>query len=172
MEVRNHKPFKLEPIDKEIAGRIFIEGIGKLDMPYWVSAGTALGLYRDKDFIDGDTDVDIAMIGYDGIDEDIRKRLTGFEPIRDVYHEGKPQQLAFIKEGIIFDIYIHHKQGEEYLNYGDRGIQKMPAYMYEETKVYVTKYGDIDFPNNPEEYFKIRYGDDWQTPQNKKPNFV
>ena len=171
MEVKNLKSFRLNPINKEIAGRIMLEGIKKLNMPYWVSAGTALGLYRDKDFIDNDTDVDIAMLGYKGIDKDIRERLTGFEEIRNVYHNGEPQQLAFIKDEIIFDIYIHWQIEEYYyINTGESGIQRMPVYMYNTLKEIETKYGKLTFPKDPEEYFKIRYGD-WQIPQNKKAHY-
>lgn len=171
MEVNNYRSFRLAPMDKEVAGRILKEGIEKLNMPYWVSAGTALGLYRDKDFPEGDTDVDIAMVGYEGIDKDIKERLN-YEPLRSVYHEGKPQQLAFITNDIIFDIYIHWQDGDEYVNRGESGKQAMPLYMYKDLKQIETKYGKLYFPSNPEEYFKIRYGDDWTIPQNKKPIFI
>ena len=170
MEVTNLKPFKLEPIDKELAGKVLLEGVSKLNIPYWVSAGTALGLYRDKDFIDGDTDIDIAMVGFEGIDKSIKERLD-FEEIRNVYHEGRPQQIALRKDGIIFDIYIHWQEGDDYVNYGESGRQRMPLYMYNDLKTINTKYGELNFPSNPEEYFRIRYGEDWSIPQNKKPAF-
>jgi hypothetical protein len=169
MEVKNLKSFRTDPIDKDIAGKVLIDGINKLNLPYWVSAGTALGLYRDKDFIDGDTDVDIAMIGFEGIDNIIRESL-GFEEIRNVYHEGKPQQLAFRSNDIIFDIYIHWQENNDYVNYGEMGKQRMPVYMYSNLKSITTKYGNLNFPSDPEEYFKIRYGD-WQTPQSKKAHY-
>lgn len=170
MEVKNLKSFRLTPIDKEKASKVMLEGIEKIKIPYWVSAGTALGLYRDKDFIDNDTDIDIAMVGFDGVDKDIRERLTGFEEIRNVYHECRPQQLAFIKDDIIFDIYIHWQEGDDYVNYGESGKQKMPIYMYDTLKELDTKYGLLTFPKDPEEYFTIRYGD-WQIPQDKKAHY-
>ena len=170
MEVKNLKSFRIGAIDKQVAGETLIEGIVALNLPYWVSAGTALGLYRDKEFIDGDTDVDIAMIGFEGIDTFIRERLVGFDEIRNVYHEGKPQQLAFMKNNTIFDIYLHWQENDTYVNYGEMGKQVMPVYMYSSLKKLDTKYGELNFPSDPEEYFKIRYGD-WQIPQNKKAHY-
>lgn len=166
MEVKNLRPFIIEPLDKDKVGDVLKDAIRKLNAPYWVSAGTALGLYRDGDFVPGDTDIDIALVGYDGIEKD----MPLFELIRTVYHEGKPQQLAYMDGGIIFDVYIHWSEGDDYVNYNERGKQRMPKWMYDEQTFIETKYGKLPFPKDPEKYFEIRYGD-WKTPQNKKANY-
>ena len=44
MEVKNLKSFRLNPINKEIAGRIMLEGIKKLNMPYCVSRNSTWAL--------------------------------------------------------------------------------------------------------------------------------
>lgn len=168
MEIVNYHNLKIEPIYGKHAEELF-----RVDLPYqwWVSAGTALGLYRDGDFIQGDTDIDIAAKGYEGVDKDTTEALKGFELCRTIYHEGKPMQLAFIKDGIILDIYFHWQEDNNFVNYGESGKTVIPSRIYNPIEI-ETKYGKLPFPNPPEEYFKIRYGDDWQTPQNKKPIFV
>lgn len=161
MEVNNLKSFQLKPVENK---GLISEVAGMLKFKYWVSAGTALGLYRDDDLVEGDTDIDFALIGYDGVDNDIR--ALGFDEIRNVYHEEKPQQLAFIYNDTIIDFYIHWEEGDDYVNYGERGKQRMPKYMYD-TRQIMTKYGLLPFPKYPEEYFERRYGD-WKIKQDKK----
>ena len=165
MEVRHLRSFSVQPMGDN-AEQVLKKAVDFLKVPYWMSAGTALGLYRDGDFVPGDTDIDIALVGYDGIEKD----MPPFELIRTVYHEGKPQQLAYMEDGIIFDVYIHWSEGDDYVNYNERGKQRMPKWMYDEQTFIETKYGRLPFPKDPEKYFEIRYGD-WQTPQNKKAHY-
>lgn len=166
--VTNYPCLKIEPLN-EYAVEILNEAI-TLKREFWMSAGTALGLYRDGDFIEGDTDIDIAMKGYDGIDKEILDTFQGFELARSAYCQGKPMQLALIKKGVILDIYFHWEEGENYVNYNDNGKTIMPKEIY--TPVMLdTKYGKLPFPNPPERYFEIRYGADWKIPQDKKPIF-
>lgn len=166
MEVKNLKSFTINPLNNEIAGEVLKDAIKQLNMPYWVSAGTALGFYRDKDFIEGDTDIDIEMAYYEGIDKDILERLN-FDLIRTCYHEGKVQQMAFISKGTIFDIYFYEKVGDEYININEMGEMRFPTRYFDELEHIETKYGTLPFPSPIEDYLKYRYGD-WQTPSNKK----
>ena len=54
-----------------------------------IGYGVALGMYRDKDFLPGDDDIDICVI--DKLDLKTRKDIGW-----DLYHIGfKPQQIAF-----------------------------------------------------------------------------
>lgn len=138
---------------------------------YWISAGTALGLYRDGDFIKGDTDIDIAMEGHDDIEQEVRSKMEGYGMVREMYHNGKVMQLAFHKDGVLVDIYFHWPEGENLVNHADRGRTIVPAEVYRKTKKIKTKYGILPFPNPPEKYFEIRYGKDWKVPQDKKPIF-
>lgn len=157
MEVTNHTNFSINPIDKEKAGKVLQEVIPKLPR-YWVSAGTALGLYRDKDFITGDTDIDVEML------EDVE---LDYPLIRTVTHEGKIQQRAYLINDTIFDIYFYQKEGDEYVNYNEQGVMRFPCYYFDTLEIIETKYGTLPFPSPVEDYLKYRYGD-WQTPSNKK----
>lgn len=168
--IDDRKEIKLEPLTDN-AYLILKDGIEKIDMSYWLSAGTALGFYREGDFIEGDTDIDIAVLGYFGIDKDIEKRFSDYELIRTVYYQGSPMQMAFEKDKTIFDIFIHWLENDYYVNYSGSGISTMERKMYEEPIKFKTKYGDVLMPNNPEKYLLLRYGENWKIPLKEKPKF-
>lgn len=171
MVIKNLKPFKLRPLSETPeAVNILIDATTRVKRDYWMSAGTALGLYRDHDLMPNDTDIDIAMIAYKGIYEDLKAWFEDYDIIREVWYHDEIMQFATRKNDIIFDIYIHRKEGDNYVNFAESGKQSMPAAIYDDLRVFETKYGPLPFPGDIEKYLTIRYGD-WQTPQNKKPNF-
>lgn len=135
---------------------------------YWLSSGTALGLYRDGDFIPNDTDIDIGISVTEG-ETPILPILEGFELVRDCYHGGKPMQLAFrdTENGVIFDIYFFYDIGmsASYYNFCEIGEWFYPKM---EIKELETKYGSYPFPSPIETYMERRYGSTWKTPSNKK----
>lgn len=173
METVNYPELKIEPLNAN-APKIFQEVVNRINKlgNYWVSAGTALGLYRDKDFIPGDTDLDFACIGDSEIIERIIKILEDYKICRTIIDDGKPMQLCLIKDDVLVDIYFHYLDGDNYVNYSGSGRQSMPRQIYDKLEVIDTKYGRIPVPSPVEDYFRIRYGDDWRTSQsNKKPHF-
>ena len=155
----------IEPL-KENFGQILKEGTDSLKMPYWISAGTALGLYRDKDYIKGDTDIDVEVMGYVGIGLDIVTNMKGFELVRSVITDGRPMQLAFQKDRTIFDIYIYWDEGDDVVNRNDMCTLRLPK-KFLKTETIETKYGKYPFPSPIEEYLVYRYGD-WLTPKQDK----
>jgi hypothetical protein len=152
----------------DYAGKILKDVVKDLKMPYWISAGTALGLYRDGEFIPGDTDLDIAMEYYPGVEKDAC-RASGGEVIRTIYEDGKPMQVALMRNDVIVDFYFHHRNGENIENHGQSGWTRMKAEICLKPQWIKTKYGKLPIPQ--EEYFEIRYGKDWRTPQDKKAIF-
>lgn len=160
---------KIEPLN-ENAPAVFKDVVSKLQY-YWVSAGTALGLYRDKDFIPGDTDLDFALIGYDGVMSQIINALDGYKLVRSIICEGKPMQLAFMKDGVLVDIYFHYLCGDKYENYSESGKQTMLKEIYENLETRETKYDKVSFVKDMDKYLITRYGDDWKIPSDKKPKF-
>lgn len=170
VEVESSPDLKLNPL-KDNAGKILKEATDRISHPYWLSAGTALGMYRDEDFIKGDTDIDIAMIGYEGIDKDIIDALEGYKIVRTAFYDGNPMQIAFMTEDTVFDVYFHWPEGDNMVNYNTSGKTVMRADIYKNIKFFNTKHGLYPFPSPIEEYLEIRYGDDWRTPKNSKPSF-
>lgn len=165
LKINFYHPYRFIPMNKNKAGKILQDANSKLSN-FWVSAGTALGLYRDKDFITGDTDIDIEMMGFKGIEKYIKKTLK-YKLIRSVYYNKKIQQMAFTKNDILFDIYFYYKEGNKYINQNELGKMEFPCKYFDNLELIQTKYGKLPFPSPIEEYLKIRYGN-WQTPSNKK----
>lgn len=162
-----------QPLDFKVAAKVLREGYAKLKPlgTCWLSAGTALGFWRGNDFIPGDTDIDLAIIGYEDIDKEIKAAFADWELIRTGYCKGKPMQIAYRKYGVIFDIFIHWKVEDNYYNFSQLGITKMAVGLYDNAKEYSTKYGPFPLPHPPEVYLETRYGPDWRTPKDEKPRF-
>jgi phosphorylcholine metabolism protein LicD len=141
--------------------------LNKFNVKWWLSFGTALGLHRDKDFIKGDTDIDISVWAtentpFDDIIDEFKKY---FRPLRAVYNDGKLQQFAFVHEnGLIYDICFHYEEGDTLVSHADVGKWVDNKKLFEDPQYVKTKYGKFPFPNTIEEYLLARYGD-WGTPK-------
>lgn len=145
------------------------------DYEWWLSAGTAIGLYRNKDVIPNDTDIDI------GIKSKLGQKhilLDKFKLVRKMDWENRPIQTAHIdpRNNCLIDIYYYYtdiKNGKlvtisEYgwIHYKTPYIIKN---LYEIKNLH-TKYGDLPFLHPIEEYLTERFGD-WKTPSNKKGKY-
>ena len=169
MKVLHYKPFVIRQLKTfEHPEEVLFDGLDRLKRHHvWVSSGTMLGLYRDKDFIPNDTDIDVGIWG-GPTREEILKDMEGYRLIREVEHEEKPMQLAFEKDDLIFDIYFYYEEGKTLKNTNEMGEMVKPKYLFETLGELETKYGTIPTPNPLEEYLNIRYGKDWKIPSNKK----
>lgn len=152
------------------SGDVFRWCVDRIKMKYVATFGTALGLYRDNDFIPNDTDLDIDVVGYEGIEKDLTERLQA-ELIRRVMWNGKPSQLAYLKDGIIFDISVNWEHQGLYATFRDDGLWAIDKDEYDNPLKKETKYGSVFFPCNVEKYLEMRYGD-WKTPTNKKADYT
>lgn len=141
----------------------------------WLGTGTALGLYRDKDFIKGDCDIDFLMSGYPTMDEGYTQGMIGalyqYKLVRTIYDNDLVQQLCFMKDGILVDIYYFYEDGDNYSNHSESGWLTMPKHLFDDRKELSTKYGAFYFPNPIETYLAISYGTDWNVPMESKPNY-
>jgi len=170
LKLQIHNLVPMSPLPDN-APEILKEATDRLDSNYWVSAGTLLGLYREGDFIKGDTDIDLALEGKKDTEEMLLELFKDYTRIRTVHYNKKVQQLAFIKDGVILDIFVHWPEGENLVNYSSYGKTVMRADILRNSRFVYTKYGIIRFPNPEEEYLEIRYGADWRTPKDEKPVF-
>jgi hypothetical protein len=149
-------------------GETLVRAIEQIkDTQYVVSAGTALGLYRDGDLIPNDTDIDVDIFGDD---HEPINALEGFEEYRFVDRGGKPMQRAFADKinGVVFDIYYHYVNGDVILNQNDFGVMEMPLHFFTNRQLLDTKYGKFYFPHPIEDFLVMRYGKDWSIPSDKK----
>lgn len=175
--VRNYNPFKetklssINNIEKTLH-----KAISQLKCDWWVSAGTAIGLYRDGDFIPNDTDIDIGVRSKFGQKHII---LNNFKLIRTMDWKERPIQTAYIDDnGCIFDIYYYYDDiidsklvtvSEYGYVYHKQGFIVKPLFNIKKLK---TKYGDLPFLDPIEDYLVDRFGDDWKIPKSIKGKYT
>lgn len=170
----------------------FVFAIGQLEMlglEAFVSSGTLLGLFRDGDFIPDDSDIDIDIITTTGegiaLVEELTEayKETDWKLVRtqtlEYGQHNIPMQIAFQTEsGLIIDHYIFYTDvvvGQEnegkglQCNINEHGIMQYPY--FDITWQHNDKYGFMPCPHPMVDYFKVRYGDDWMTPQDNKGIF-
>jgi hypothetical protein len=169
-EIRRIFHYKPKPLSDN-AGEMLKDVVSKLKCHYWLSAGTALGLYRDHDLLSGDTDIDIAVVGYKGIEKDLQAWLTDYKLFRYATHSFNTMQMAFVKDDVCIDVYIYWTDKHWLINVGEYGRVIFPGDMLRNTVAMATKYGALNMPNPPEEYLRIKFGDDWMIPQQKKGRY-
>lgn len=138
-----------------------------LGSPWWLSSGTALGFVRDGGFIPHDTDLDVEMVA--GPDSpkvfDVQRAFesAGWARIRYM-----PFQRAVIKNGVIFDIYFWYPDDLELVCDTEWGQMRQPAHLFQTLLMWEFQGRRYPMPNPPEEYCRIRYGEDWRTPKRAK----
>ena len=141
----------------------------------WLGTGTALGLYRDKDFCKGDTDIDFITFGSPNTDKSYEQYLIGslydYKLVRTTYDKDLIQQLCFMKDGVLVDVYYFYDDGNRYTNHSESGWSFMPKPIFDDRKELSTKYGTYYFPHPIEMYLAITYGTDWKVPMASKPNY-
>ena len=153
-----------------------------LNIRWWLSTGTALGLYTDKDFIPPDTDIDISILVRRNdpmnivIYNTLLQKFSSFTPIRTMYIEGlhTPVQLALQNnEGIILDFYFTYDGYHEgyYTFWNDSGYCLKPKHLINNVTLLPTKYGDYPMPSPIEEYLEVRFGKGWKVPKTGKENW-
>lgn len=138
----------------------------------WLSAGTALGLYRDGRFIPHDTDIDVGLLADwdDPPDQiDIVHLMDGFTPVRIMHRENRLMQTAFVKDKVLFDVYYFYQgyKNDLAVNLNDAGQMEKPL-RFVETLGTITYQGTAyPTPHPIEEYLEYRYKD-WRTPTDGK----
>jgi hypothetical protein len=155
--------------DAERALLLLDDALRSACVPYWLSEGTALGMFRDGALIPGDDDVDIA-VRYEHRDDLIRRgipalRALGFEPIW-IRNEGLFVELHHPALGISVDIDIVSEarrcltvQGAKYGSFIPcRGVSEIA-----ETLTSCSALGrEFRLPALP--YYERLYGPTWRTP--------
>lgn len=153
-------PFPFERLEGKDAMAVLLDGLSHFKQPYWLSAGTLLGLERDNQLIPHDTDIDIAVLESEEVtlpDE--------YKPIRFITLGGKPMQRAYLHEPtkIIFDIFHYYKYGDVLYNTQDAGsIRHLISNIF---PLRVKEYLGHKFcvPTDIDAHLTEWYGD-WRTP--------
>lgn len=149
----------------------------ELKIPFWLSEGLVLGLYREGGIIKGDEDDIDICVWYDyaeradEIIEALKKK--GFTLLDAWRPKGIVEGMAVARGTNKIDIIFTHKKDDEvyFLARNYIGIGKLPyfafvfpAKCYEEFTT--IKWADVEFPvmKDIEGYLTARYGD-WKTPK-------
>lgn len=180
-----HQAIDMVPMDIEKAnidlqyGTSFLAMIG---LHYWLSAGTVLGIYRDKALIPHDTDLDVGVLldwnNTDNLTVMARiisvARNLGYTLLASTMVGSRPMQLAFVTaNGIVFDIYFFYKNHEEFfvVNFNSFGVMRKPERFVNNLEI--IEYNNVKYPAPApiEEYLKYRFGEDWKTPKKGKDSW-
>lgn len=154
----------------------------RLEIKYCLSHGTMLGVYRDKDIISWDDDVDLILFMTD-IDK-IRNARTELRKLGFyVVDEGDPNKpidpksnapfydFVTIKDGEKIEGWIFEKIGDYYMYDKDRSNLVMPRTMFDVLGQIEWRGNKFNTPNDIELFLTMLYGTDWKIPnKDRKPN--
>jgi phosphorylcholine metabolism protein LicD len=153
-----------------------IDQLQKNNIPFWLEAGTLLGIYRDGDLISWDYDADIS-IPAEYADKVATLRYRFFPRFivrkRPIYNHWIPGNTRVIKikttwEKLLqvnfhIDLFCVYKVNDKY-RWVDSGVLKQVDAKYFDTQDYINWEGrKIPIPAHTEEYLSLRYGN-WQIP--------
>ena len=163
-------------LEEDTIWKVCYEGANILEMSKivsWASAGTALGIYRNGTFIPHDTDLDFEIkLNYQKDNTELLKNIeetflyNGFSLNRKMWYDDKLMQLAFVKNKVIFDIYMMYDgvDDENLINFNEHGIYYIPKELVKNLAFCKSLY--VPYPTS--DYLEFRYGNDWATPKESK----
>lgn len=157
-------PFKnmVEKFDIGIAGENLTtccRVLDEMEFSYRILFGTLLGLYRNGEIIEHDTDVDIAISVEDiHLAKSLISKLEG-EGFKVVRYE-KNHIFSLERNGVYVDFYIFRGFNGE-LACGD---YKIPLNSFAQYSIIEYRGHEIKALENPENFFLKYYGRDWETP--------
>lgn len=166
-------------MDFGTARRVLLDIAGVLDdltIPFFLSHGTALGVYRDGGFTPQEDDIDLGFLAENFVPNSHRivEALTrrGYELITLVRPFERCWAVKARKDGIGVDLVSFIRWQNQ--PHGDDGrlipstladfCGYYPAPVFQQTQpIYV--FGRwLSVPSPIEDYLQLEYGDDWQTP--------
>ncbi|MCL0044564.1 LicD family protein [Dehalococcoidia bacterium] len=169
-EIQNKLTRTTPPMDVAIAEKLLLEVkeiMDRLGVQFFLRQGTCLGAIRNNAFIPWDDDLDLGVIlGVNGLTEQSIEPLMAVFRESGYYVRSEPSDhmvyTSLLKDNIRVDV--------TFLRVIDEQIYHWPGVWFPVTLFNQLK--EINFigetflvPNPPEEYLRIKYGPDWQTPK-------
>lgn len=160
----------VDPMDIDSATRVLMEMKQVLDdagVRFFLRQGTCLGAIRDNALIPWDDDLDLgSVIGLNGLTEERTEtvattlRENGY--IVKLDHQDHGLQMVLVKSTIRVEWRCFRVFGDSVYQYP---AVRTPVRLFTDLK-------EIEFlgerfyvPNPPEEYLRLKYGEDWMTPK-------
>jgi len=144
------------------------------NISYWLAGGILLGLYRDKQIITYDNNVDLGVYDYMYEESNKIKLINLMYKLNYKLWYVNHSKIVVINSFKQFhveffrfrknDKYYYHPDYQGYFYYPLECLDKLQKYSYnEKIKFFI--------PNNPEKYLICQYGN-WKIPNSnfKKPN--
>jgi len=168
----------------------------KYNIPYFLDAGTLLGLYRDKKIISGDSDNDISIMAKDitpefleaikeycispeakfhffqpGTLPNFNKKEDYLRPLSLKYHtlDGEGKRLKFKDKMIWTDLFILYPHEDYHLFMLGRKYFRIPNKFLKNKKTLTHKGIKFKIPAMVEEYLEHVFGKGWVSPD---PNYT
>lgn len=150
----------------EHAFKIGTEILKELDIPFFLTGGTFLGIKRDGHLIDWDNDIDTDILAEDLTPDKIEK-LKGYKG----YFGGSPDTLqpphtTMSIDGVRFDLFtLHQKNEKRFRNVNGTVCQWFPEKFYLPPYEFI-EYNGVTYkvPSHQEEWLKFFYGENWREP--------
>ena len=159
-------------MDKKVALEVLSDVSQYLEgYQFFLDAGTLLGIYRNGDFIDHDTDLDFAIIINPSKNPEFP---TPDWPLIAVWnYRNLPMQRAYLYKGIVVDFYFYYTNLEEGLivNHNDHGVLKLKLVDSLPLSSYEFKNHNVNFPQSVENVLQSEYGEEWRTPKRSKDDW-
>ena len=169
-EIQDRLTKTTPPMDVAIAKKLLLEVKDVMDLrgvQFFLRQGTCLGAIRDSAFIPWDDDLDLGVIlGVNGFTE------KSVEPLMVAFRESGYYVRSEYSDNIIYatllknmirvDLLFHRVIDEHIYHWP--GIW-FPVTLFNHLKEISFMGGVFFVPNPPEEYLRIKYGPDWQTPK-------
>jgi hypothetical protein len=169
-EIQNRLTRTTPPMNVAIAEKLLLEVKEVMDrcgVQFFLRQGTCLGAIRDGAFIPWDDDLDLGVIlGVNGFTEQsVEPLLAAFRGSGYYVRRESSDNIIYatlLKNMIRVDILFHRVIDEHIYHWP--GIW-FPVTLFNHLKE-INFIGEIFLvPNPPEEYLRIKYGPDWQTPK-------
>jgi len=158
--------------------KLAIKILNLFHLKWWVTAGTLLGVVREKDFIVSDSDIDLGipaqyLILWDYLIKAFKEE--GFTLEHEWQTKEQKISLAFKKDGEKIDIFFFFDKGRYSYHYvfgasKKHGWEKPDIVANVFAKKLFGKLKEVAFkdisvfvPSDPLLYLKTRYGDNWNT---------
>lgn len=179
LTIKNHLPFTLKgfgDVDPLPTLKRTLDLLAGTDLRRCLSAGTALGIHRDKGFIPHDTDLDLAIeLPWEGdwypLTLELVRRFSreNIPLVRSIVLGQRPIQLVFadaLHDRVLIDVEFYYVGllKEKTVHYKPEGRIVLPLFG---VAPYAFRGLTVPMPHPIDDYLESRYGD-WETKTKEK----